>query len=88
MGIDENNNPVMSEISRYAGVHATDSEWSTMFLDMNNDGKEDLFVTNGMKRDVNDKTTSIIKQRPLLFVRPIIYKSQTTQVYRLTTLHF
>ena len=54
MGIDENNNPVMSEISRYAGVHATDWSWSTMFLDMNNDGKEDLFVTNGMKRDVND----------------------------------
>jgi hypothetical protein len=54
MGVDENNNPVMSEISRYAGVHATDWSWSTLFVDMNNDGYEDLFVTNGMKRDVND----------------------------------
>ena len=46
--------PQFSEISRFSGIATTDWSWSTLFFDMDNDGFKDLYVTNGMKRDVND----------------------------------
>ncbi len=53
-GIKENGVPVFSEMSRFAGVATTDWSWSTLFFDMDNDGFKDIYITNGMKRDVND----------------------------------
>ena len=53
-GIDSDNKPIMSEISRLAGVASTDWSWSTLFADLDNDGRKDIYITNGMKRDVND----------------------------------
>ena len=53
-GIDSDGLPVFSEISRMAGVATTDWSWSTIFLDMDNDGWKDIYITNGIKRDVND----------------------------------
>ncbi|MFT4565499.1 MAG: hypothetical protein ACI9FN_000452 [Saprospiraceae bacterium] len=53
-GIDPDNLPIMSEISRLAGVASTDWSWSTLFADLDNDGWKDIYITNGMKRDVND----------------------------------
>ena len=46
--------PLMSEVSRMAGISTTDWSWSTLFADFDNDGWKDLYITNGMKRDVND----------------------------------
>ena len=46
--------PVFSEISRMAGIATTDWSWSTLFMDLDNDGWKDIYITNGMKRDVND----------------------------------
>lgn len=46
--------PQFSEISRFSGIATTDWSWSTLFFDMDNDGFKDLYITNGMKRDVND----------------------------------
>ena len=53
-GLDQNNQPIMSEISRLAGIASTDWSWSTLFADLDNDGWKDIYITNGMKRDVND----------------------------------
>ena len=53
-GTDDQGIPVFSEISRLAGVATTDWSWSTLLFDMDNDGWKDLYITNGMKRDVND----------------------------------
>lgn len=53
-GIDQDNMPIMSEVSRLAGVASTDWSWSTLFADLDNDGWKDIYITNGMKRDVND----------------------------------
>ncbi len=47
--------PIMGEISRMAGVATTDWSWSTLFADLDNDGWKDLYITNGIKRDVNDR---------------------------------
>jgi len=43
-----------SEIGYLAGVHATDWSWAPLFADFDNDGRKDLFVTNGIYRRPND----------------------------------
>ena len=51
-------NGVFSEISAYAGVDKTDWSWSCLGSDFDNDGYNDLFITNGFKRDIWDKDTN------------------------------
>ncbi len=43
-----------SDIGLYAGVAATDWSWSTLLADYDLDGKNDIFVTNGIKHRLND----------------------------------
>jgi enediyne biosynthesis protein E4 len=40
-----------SEIGQLAGISNTDWSWSALFADYDNDGFQDLFVSNGYKRD-------------------------------------
>ena len=47
-----NGNGTFSEIGQLAGVSSTDWSWSALLADYNNDGKKDLFVTNGYGRDM------------------------------------
>lgn len=42
------------EISELAGISYTDWSWGTLLLDMDNDSFKDIFITNGMRRNVND----------------------------------
>jgi len=46
---------VFSEISRQAGVHATDWSWGALMFDYDNDGKSDIFVANGVVKDLTDQ---------------------------------
>lgn len=46
-----NGNGTFSEIGQLAGISNTDWSWSALFGDYDNDGLQDLFVTNGYKRD-------------------------------------
>ena len=43
-----------SEIGMFAGVHATDWSWASLFMDFDNDGYKDLFISNGIERRMND----------------------------------
>ncbi|WP_020567186.1 VCBS repeat-containing protein [Neolewinella persica] len=43
-----------SEIAQLAGVAATDWSWANLFADFNNDGRQDLYVTNGLLRDIRN----------------------------------
>ncbi|MEO8577820.1 MAG: VCBS repeat-containing protein, partial [Gemmatimonadales bacterium] len=43
-----------SEIGYLAGVYATDWSWAPLFADLDNDGRKDLFITNGIYRRPND----------------------------------
>lgn len=46
--------PLFSEIAFTAGVARTDWSWASLFMDMNNNGLKDLFITNGISRRPND----------------------------------
>ncbi len=43
-----------SEIAQLLRVNKTDWSWSSLFVDFDLDGNQDLFVTNGYKRDTKD----------------------------------
>jgi hypothetical protein len=43
-----------SEVGYLAGIHATDWSWSALFADLDSDGWQDLYVTNGIWRRPND----------------------------------
>ena len=43
-----------SEIGYLAGVSATDWSWAALFADLDNDGRKDLYITNGIYRRPND----------------------------------
>jgi hypothetical protein len=44
-----------SDVSRLAGVHATDWSWGALIMDMDNDGRKDIFVANGIYKDLTDQ---------------------------------
>jgi hypothetical protein len=54
-----NGNGTFSEIAQLAGVAKTDWSWSTLFADFDLDGYNDLYVTNGVYRDVVDRDANI-----------------------------
>ena len=43
-----------SEVAAQAGLHATDWSWAPLFLDFDDDGRSDLFISNGIPRRMND----------------------------------
>ncbi|HZI25240.1 MAG TPA: VCBS repeat-containing protein, partial [Chryseolinea sp.] len=47
-----NGDGTFSETSRLAGVHATDWSWGALIFDMDNDGLKDIFVANGIYKDL------------------------------------
>ena len=49
-----NGNGTFSEIADYAGVYGTDWSWGALFFDADNDGLNDIFICNGIAKDVGD----------------------------------
>jgi enediyne biosynthesis protein E4 len=47
-------NGIFSEIGLYAGIAATDWSWSPLWMDFDNDGYKDLFISNGIPKRLND----------------------------------
>ena len=50
-----NQNGSFSDISRITGVDATDWSWGALIFDMDNDGLKDIFVANGIYKDLLDQ---------------------------------
>lgn len=47
-------NGLFSETGLYSGVAATDWSWAPLWMDFDNDGLKDLFVSNGIPKRMND----------------------------------
>jgi len=47
--------PSFSNVSRIAGVSTTDWSWGPLLADLDNDGLKDIFVSNGTRREINNK---------------------------------
>ena len=54
-GIAEDGLPHFSDISRITGMSSTDWSWAGLLADLDNDGWKDAFITNGTRRDINNK---------------------------------
>jgi enediyne biosynthesis protein E4 len=68
-------NLFFSEISQLSGVAKTEWSWSCLLSDFDNDGKRDIFVANGYKRDVFDgdaqqKLTAFIQKNKHKYASP------------------
>ncbi len=50
-----NRNGSFSEIGRLSGVSATDWSWGALIMDLDNDGWKDIFVANGIFKDLLDR---------------------------------
>ncbi|HOW08814.1 MAG TPA: VCBS repeat-containing protein [Bacteroidales bacterium] len=50
-----NGDGTFSEIGRLAGVNATDWSWGALIMDLDNDGLKDIFVANGIYKDLTDQ---------------------------------
>lgn len=49
------NSTSFTEVGQMAGVHATDWSWGALIFDMDNDGHKDLFVANGIVKNLTDQ---------------------------------
>ncbi|WP_306643692.1 VCBS repeat-containing protein [Sanyastnella coralliicola] len=47
-------NGIYSDIAQMNGMHKTDWSWAGLIADFDNDGMQDVFITNGYKRDTKD----------------------------------
>jgi len=50
-----NQNGSFSEIGRLSGVSTTDWSWGALIMDLDNDGWKDIFVANGIYKDLLDR---------------------------------
>jgi hypothetical protein len=66
-----NRNGSFSEIGRLSGVSTTDWSWGALILDMDNDGWKDIFVANGIYKDLLDRDYLDIYSNPSM-MRSII----------------
>lgn len=57
-----NGDGTFQEIGQMAGIHQTEWSWSSLFMDVDNDGLRDLMITNGFPKDVTDKDYVMFKR--------------------------
>jgi len=49
-----NQNNTFSEVANFTGTSGTDWSWGSLFFDANNDGLNDIFICNGINKDVGN----------------------------------
>ncbi|MEP2023913.1 MAG: VCBS repeat-containing protein [Reichenbachiella sp.] len=54
-GIRPNGEPFFADVAKMSAIDKTDWSWAALFADFDNDGFNDLYVTNGTRRDINNK---------------------------------
>ncbi len=51
----DNGVPIFAEIAQMSGVSNTNWSWTPLFIDVNNDGWKDLFISNGFYKDYTNQ---------------------------------
>ena len=73
----EGDKPFFSNISRLSGISSTDWSWGPLLADFDNDGWKDLFISNGIRREINNKDYfNDIKLRPMSKDSLLYYTNQ------------
>jgi hypothetical protein len=75
--------PVYSNISILAGLAYTDWSWGGLFADLDNDGSKDLFVSNGVLKDINNRDALAVSSNRIYFREQ---KEYTPDLYESTPL--
>ena len=52
--LQHNNGRTFSEIGQLSGIDKTDWSWAPLMADFDNDGYNDLYITNGFGKDITD----------------------------------
>ncbi|MDN5202108.1 FG-GAP-like repeat-containing protein [Fulvivirgaceae bacterium BMA10] len=68
--------PKFSDVAQMAGVSNTDWSWAPLFLDMDNDGLKDLFISNGIKRDFRNNDFVNYRKKRQAEVQKILDKGE------------
>ncbi|MBC8770524.1 VCBS repeat-containing protein [Arenibacter sp. BSSL-BM3] len=55
MGNDKDGLPRFGDVARMSGLSSTDWSWAPLFADFDNDGFKDVYITNGVRRDINNQ---------------------------------
>ena len=76
-----NKNNSFSEIGRFSGVSTTDWSWGALIMDLDNDGWKDIFVANGIYKDLLDRDFLDIYSNPSI-MRSMI-KTEESAILRL-----
>ena len=63
-----NGNNTFSDIAQLTGTAATDWSWASLVADFDNDGNKDIYITNGLLRDIRNtdadkKITEIVSKK-------------------------
>ncbi len=76
--------PRFSEIGQLSGISNTDWSWSPFFVDVDNDGLKDIFITNGYLRDFTNldfmKYTSTVYNDAKVANKPVDYLTLIQQL--------
>ncbi|MEO0403875.1 MAG: CRTAC1 family protein, partial [Bacteroidota bacterium] len=54
-----------SDVSQYAGIASTDWSWAVLGFDADQDGLKDLYITNGINRDIRNNDFALSFQEKL-----------------------
>ena len=68
-------NGIFSETGAYSGIAATDWSWAPLWMDFDNDGLKDLFISNGIPKRLND-----MDYINFVYSREIRYKIQNNDM--------
>jgi hypothetical protein len=79
-----NHNDTFSEIGRFSGVNATDWSWGALIMDLDNDGWKDIFVANGICKDLLDRDYLDLYSNPS--VMRTILKTEEKAILRIIDL--
>ncbi len=71
-----------SEIGRFAGVSSTDWSWGALIMDLDNDGWNDIFVANGIYKDLLDRDFLDIYSNPSI-MRSIIKTEEEKAIMKI-----